>query len=380
MSGDDNTKKRKAKLLSLIILSVTVVVFIIIVVTLIISNGFGLFSQRAPVISVNEFNFEIGRERQFAQMDGSIAAVGTLGVQVLDAGGRETLRDPFRMTQPALVNQGNLCIAFDIGGTTVRVFDTTQVIASVETEAPVVSASINQNGWFCIVTQEGGGIRGTVEVFNSNGSIVYRVNMRSGFVLSAILSPDNKNLAILNLIDSGSRITFYHDLDPEGEPFAQFDLPDGLIIDIRYLSNDDILAISTDYLFLVNSSGESKSIYPYTDNRLGSYSYDDGFIALHLYDYGIGHRGRLVTLLTDGTVLGEQTIEREILSISAIDNSLVVLKNDGVAFYSNELEQFSASLDNLSTAGAIQVLAFNANTALATSDNSAVVIRKEEER
>jgi len=380
MSGDNNPKIKNAKLLSLIILLVVIVIVIIVAITLIFGSGSTLFAQRSPVITVNELNFDIGRDRMFARMNDSIAAVGTLGIQVLDTGGRETLRDPFRMTRPALSGHGNRSIAFDIGGLNVRVFDTTQVIASVETEGPIVSASINQNGWFCVVTHEGGGIRGTVTVYNNTGDRVYRVDMRTGFVLSSVLSPDNKNLAILNLIDSGSRITFYHGIDTPDDPYNQFDLPDGLIIDIKYLSNNDILAVSTDYLFLVDSSGESKSIYPYSDNRLGSYTYDGDFIALHLYDYGIGHRGRLVTLLTDGTVLGELAIDREILSISSAGNSLVVLKNDGVTFYNNELEQLSASLDNLSVAGTIHVLAFNEDTAVATSDNSAVVIRKEEER
>jgi len=380
MSGDDNPKKKNVKLLSIVILSAAFIVLVIIVATLIIGNISGLFSQRAPAITVNEFNFDIGRDRVFVHMDGSIAAAGTLGVQVLDAGGRELLRDPFRMSQPALVSNNGRSVAFDIGGTAVRVFDSAQVLASVEAEGSVISASINQNGWFCIVTQEGGGIRGIVTVYNNTGAKVWEVRMRSGFVLSAILSPNNKNLAILNMIDSGSRITFYHDIDTEDEPYDHFNLPGGLIIDIKYLSNDDILAISTDYIFLVDSSGESKSIYPYTDNRLGSYTQHDDFIVLHLYDYGIGFRGRLVTLLTDGTVLGEMAIEREIISMSAVGKSIIILKNDSIAFYSNELEDFPASLDNLSVAGANQVLMLNEDTALATSDNSAVVIRRQEER
>ena len=310
-------------------------------------------------------------------MNGSVAAAGTLGIQVLDARGAETLRDSFRMDHPALSSFGNRSISFDIGGSAVRVFSASQVISSFDADGVIVSASINQNGWFCVVSQRGGGNRGFISVYNNNGASVFDVDMRTGFALAAALSPDNKNLAILSLTETGSRITFYHNIDRDDEPHDTFDFPGNLIIDISYLDNNDVLAISTDLVFLVTDSGESRALYPFQDNRLGSYAHAGDFIALHIYDYGIGHRGRIVALLTDGTVLGESFTDREIISMSAIDRSLVVLKSDGVVFYSDELEEFYACAGYLSAAGSSQVLAILEDTALATSDSSAIVFKRE---
>ena len=386
MSGDDNPKKKKRRLLSLVLLLVAIAGLVLLIVLLISGTGScssqhtGLFPKRLPVITVNELNFEVGRDRMFAHMDGSVVAVGTLGIQVLDAGGRETLRDPFRMIRPSVISSGGLCIAFDIGGSAVRVFNSTQVNSSIESDGVIVSASINKNGWFCIVTQESGGSRGVATVYNNLGVKVYGVVLGSGYILSAELSPDNKNLAVLNLTDTGSRITFYHDIDVNDEHDRQFDLNGGLIIEIKYLSNGDVLTISPDSLFLVESSGDRKNLYTFSDKRLGGYTYDDDFIALLLYDYGIGHRGRIVTLLPDGTILGEMVTDREVVSMSAVGKSLVVLKSDNLLFYNEEFDVYPVSADNLSAAGANRVLAINEDTALATSDNSAVVFRREEDR
>ena len=384
MSGDDRPKRIKRKYLFPAVLFVASAAIITLLILLIYghvsgSQRIGLFSPRRPAITVNEFNFDVGRGRVLAHANGSIAAVGTLGIQVLDTGGRETLRDSFRMNRPAVSNTGDRFIVFDIGGTTVRVFESSQVSTFVETDGSVVSASINQNGWFCIVTQESGGFRGTITVYNNNGSRVYEDNLGRGYALSAELSPDNKTLAILNLIDTGSRVTFYS-IDTEDDPDHIFDLPGGLIIDIMYLPNGEVLTVSTDLLFIIDSSGEGRSLYPFPEKRLGSYTNNGNFVALHLYDYGLGHRGRLVTLLTDGTVLGELEIERDVASLSSVGNSLVVLKYDGVSFYSDELEEFPVIADSFSAAGATQVLAVYEDTAIAASDNSAVVIRREEER
>jgi len=386
MSGDDNPKKRKRRLVSLIILLVSFAGIALFVVLLISGTGScssqlsGLFQRRLPVITVNEFNFDVGRDRVFASVEGSIAAAGTLGIQVLDAGGSETLRDPFRMTRPALTGSGDRCIAFDIGGSAVRVFSPEQIGTSLEFDGAIVSASINKNGWFCVVTQESGGSRGVVTVYNSTGTKVYGVVLGSGYILSAELSADNKNLAVLNLTDTGSRITFYHGIDVNDEHDWQFDLDGGLIIEIKYLYSGDVLAISPESLFLIESSGSKKDLYTFSDKRLGGYTYDGDFIALLLYDYGLGHRGRIITLLTDGTILGEMVTDREVISMSAVGKSLVVLQSDNLLFYSEELDEFPVSEDNLSVAGAGRVLAINEDTALATNDNSAVVFRREEDR
>jgi len=385
MSGEDTQKKRNRKIVGLIIL-LTVAAILVFVLIVLVSNDSsgalrltGLFSRRSPGITVDEFNFDIGRERMFVHLDGSIAAAGTLGVMVIDTEGQETLRDSFRMSQPAIRNSGNHFIAFDIGGSAVRVYKDTQLTSLVETDGSVVSASINRNGWFCVVTQEGGSSRGVINVYNSAGSVVYRVHKFAGFVLTAEISPDNKKLAILNLTDYGSRISLYHDIDTEEEPFELFDRYGGLIIDIAYLPNGDVLAFSTKSLFLVDNSGEGIMLYTFADKRLGGYTHHNDFIVLHLYDYGVGHQGRLVTLRTDGTVVGEVSLNREIISISAVNRSLVVLRSDGVLFYNEELEEFPISADNISVAGATRVLAVNRDVALATSDNSAVVVRRGEE-
>jgi len=381
MSDDKTPIIKKRRLLSLILLLVAFALLVFTVIFLIFGIGScssplaGLFSSRAPIITVNEFNFDVGRNRMFAHSNGSVAAVGTLGLQVLDTDGRETLRDSFRMASPAIAGSGGRFIAFDIGGSAVRVFNATQVSSSIDTDGTIVSASLNPNGWFCVVTQEGGGLRGAIAVYNSLGLETYRVNLGSGFALSAELSSDNSSLAILNYTEAGSRITFYD--TEKSEPDHVFDLSGELILDIISLSNKNTLAVTTDSIILVDNSGEGKSIYTFSDRRLGSFAYADDFLALHLYDHGIGFRGRLITLLSDGTVLGEISTDREVVSMSVVDKTIAVLKSDGLLFYDETLTEFPTSAESISAAGANRVVAISENYALATSDNSAVILTRD---
>jgi len=279
------------------------------------------------------------------------------------------------MSSPAIKSSNGQAIAFDKGATSVRVFNEAQIVSSIETGGPIVSASINRNGWFCVCTQEGGGLRGVVTVYNNSGSAVYKAYMASGYVLSAALSDDNKNLAVLNLTNNASRITFYLGLSKESAD-NEFDLPGELIIDMRYHSSSELIAVTTDSLYIVDISGSGTKIYDFFNRHLGAYTLEDDLVVLHLLDFGIGHRGRLITLFADGTPLGESETDRELISMSYGDGNLAVLRNDGMSFFNRELEEFIPSGDLVSTAGASWILALNGDAALVAGDHFAVVVLK----
>jgi len=282
------------------------------------------------------------------------------------------------VSNPAISAVNGRAIAFDIGGSAVRVFNETQVITSLEADGEIISASINRNGWFCVSTQEGGGLRGIATVYNDKGNAVYKVNLASGYVLSAVLSPDNKSLAVLNLTDAGSRVTFYHGLNKQ-DPDSSFSLTGGLILEIIYFSNGDLLAISADSLFVIDRRGSSSIMYEYYDKRISAYAFDNDFIALHLLDYGIGYGGRLIILDDKRTTLSELPTEREIISMSLGGGCLAVLRNDGLMLYDMTLEKLTLSGENDSAAGASRVLALHSGAALAVGEYTAVVVRVDTE-
>jgi len=379
MSGDKKPKKRLRRLVGIAFSVASLAVLTYVAITLIsgrsldISKITGLFSPRVAVEAAGELHFDVGRDRVFADLGDAVAAAGSLGIQVLDLGGNEALKEAFRMSRPALSEENGRAVAFDIGGTAVRVFNGKQVIASVEASGAIVSASINRNGWFCVSAQEGGGQRGVATVYDDRGSAVYRVNLASGYALSAVLSPDNKSLAVLNLTDGGSRITIYQGLNKQ-ESDSAFTLNGGLIIDMRYLPNGNLLAFTADSLVAIDKNGASSIFYEFFDKRLGGYAYDDGTVALHLLDYGVGFSGRLVTLNEKGSIVGELVTNRELVSISFGDGFLAVLRSDGLMFYDTLFQEFPPRGNHVPTAGATSVLSLKGGAALVAGENSAIVI------
>jgi len=332
-----------------------------------------IFTRSAPIEVAEELIFDVGRNRVFADLDGSIVAAGALGIQVLDYDGNEMLRDSFFMHRPALSANNSRAIAFDIGGTAVRVFDSGEIISSFEASNDIISASINRNGWFSINTQSGDGLSGLVRVYNNRGIALFEVDLGSGYAFASAISPDNRTLAVLNLTADGSRITQYHGMNRSYYD-SVFLLSGGLILDIRFLPNGDLLAISTDSLMLIGGDGTGRELYEYSDKRLGGFAFDGGTTVLHLLDYGVGHSGRLVKIDERGRVLNEHYTNREIFSMSYSGGYLAVLLSDGVVFLNRNFNEFREHGGRSQTAAINRVHSLGSGTAIATGEHVAMAV------
>ena len=379
MTGEDKVRKKKRRLLGIAFSFVSIATLIYITITLIsgrtsgLTKLTGLFSARTPAGMADEYHFDVGRGRVFADLGSHLAAAGTLGVQVLDESGTETLRDPFLMSSPALSVTDEYAIAFDIGGAAVRVFDDSRILSSIEASGAVVSATINRNGWFCLCTQESGAFKSFVTVYDNKGREVYKISLASGYALSSLLSSDNRRLAVLCLTDEGSRVTLY-DINNESYD-SEYIYPNGLIIDISYLPNGELLAVAADSLILIDKDGADSEFYGFSGRRLGGYSIGSSFITLHLLDYNVSHHGRLITLSDGGKLLGELETDREIISISSDSRYLAILQSDGLVLFDEELSELPPIEGLAATVGATQVVALGNGAALAAGEHSAVVYR-----
>ena len=384
MGSEQKPKKKNRRLLGLLLSLIPLAVLTYFAISLISGQGLGIsrivdmFSTASPTLTADEFEFNVGHDIVFANLNDSVVAAGTLGMQIIGSSGKETLRDPLRMSAPAIHTGSKSAIVFDIGGTAARVVNEGEIIISHETNSPIISASINYDGYHCITTQGSGGYKGRTVVYGAKGKELYKIDLASGYILTAIISSDNKTLAILEMVEGGSRIVFYS-IDKE-LPSSTFDLPDTLIIDIIFLRTGDILAVSEESLLVVDSNGAGNEIYTYKGRRLGGYTYESGFIALHLLDYGIGYSGRIVTVDESGKVLGEIMTDKEILSVSSKGGDLAVLRSDGVFIYTDILEEFKAPGPPISTAETLSILAVGQGACLVAGDFSAVVYRAVIER
>ncbi|MCL2045994.1 MAG: DUF5711 family protein [Oscillospiraceae bacterium] len=376
----NKSKKRRPIRTLLIVLSLSALLYAVIYFAsgkrLSIPNLSDIFNSSKSSDMAEEYLFQVGHNRVYASLDNSIVAVGTLGMQILGADGNEIFRDSFKMTSPSIKTINGYAIAYDIGGSSLRLFKKNEIITSMDVEGEICSVSINPNAWISVCTQENNAYKGIVTVYNNNGSPVYKVNMASGYVLASAITADNKSIAVLSISQEGSRIIFYN-LDSE-ETQRVFDMPGTLILDLCYLNGNDILAITPTELLLIKKSNESELLYSFDENRLSGYVLNADLITLSLTSSSnanyYGYQGLLVTLDKTGRILGEIETNKEPITMASGNGFIAITQNDGVVFYTTSLDEITISSQYGSFAGATAAISLNKNHALVASDYFAYTV------
>jgi len=287
------------------------------------------------------FSYAAGKEGSFGAFGGGLVVAGRSGFTYYDKSGKAALSDEVSMSDPVLSTGGSYGMVYDLGGTDLRVFDKQDIIYEVTADNKIISAQMNQNGWAAVCT-EGTDANGVVTVYNSTGEAVYEWYSRTGYLVSAAVSPDDKHMSVLTMTGEGSRIVGF-DLGSDEEQ-GEYIAEESLIFSIMYTSAGTVLALAEDSVVYLDKSVQLVTSYEYESSYLRSFAFDD-VLALYLGDTGSGSTGRLVLLGEKGELLGEEQASRGVISMSVSGKYLGVLYDDGLEIYRGSLTLYHDTED-----------------------------------
>ena len=286
---------------------------------------------------IDPFAYETSPGQSFAVAGDGLAAVSTTGLRLFDKNGVLAASQVISIARPAVSAAGKHAAFFDIGGKTLRVASFDGEISVLDTEYPIINCTMNKNGWLCVITEDAG-YRSLVTVYNNYLSEAYKWHSGSRYVLSASVSPDNRFLAALCAgADGGGAVIF--SLSSQDE-HASLAAPDELLIDMTFLGNSRLCALSEERIIFFDLSGTILGEYSFGGRFLTDYSLTGGsFVGLLLGKYRSGNEGELVTLDSAGNVLGQLEVMSDYLSISTSGNRLLALEAGGLTLYSDKLAE-----------------------------------------
>jgi hypothetical protein len=258
--------------------------------------------------------------------------MSSAGIYVFDSEGDETFSRIFSYDEPRLCAEGKYAVAYDLGGNSVIFLSSDGVICDIVTEQSIVSASVNSRGYLAVCTREVGYF-GSVTVYNSSGTAIYKWYSGAARVLSAQVRGSSE-LIVLTVGSTGSSIISMS-LSSEQEK-ARFDY-DGLIID-TVLCDNNIVAVTTGELIFMSASLEENARYDFGGRYLEFYDAGGKFISIVLGDYIVGGERTLINVGTDGDELGSVSADGEIYDLDAAYSRVAVMYYDSVCVYDRSME------------------------------------------
>jgi len=342
----DEKKKQTGKTVRNVILSLLLLVAVVLTILVLIQsrddlslngilNTIRTMGKREERTERFEYTSESGSA--YAALEDGLVVVSGSGVQVLSKSGEESLSVPIPFASPAVYARSSRAAAYDIGGNTVCIFDRHQLLLRLDSEQPVIAASVNENGWTAVATQEKAYVS-SVTAYNASGTAIYKWYSGGGYVLDAEIFPDNSGLAAAVITEKGSDVVFFR-FNSEAEQ-GRFSLDDTVILDIRYINTNTAAVIADTGLYLLDSTGKEKAAVDFRDRNLVGWSLEgEGFLLLAVSEYQMSSGCRLIAVSPDGETLAEAEQEERPTALSAAGDRAAVLYPNGIRLYDKTLTE-----------------------------------------
>jgi hypothetical protein len=331
----------------------------------------GLFGLKngSETAAGEAFSFETGSDQVFALAGSGLAVASSTGLQLLDEDGVIVAKQIFSLGTPAIAASPVLCAFYDVGGKDLRVAAPDGECRTMDTENAILSVTLNPSGYMAVSTEQPG-YKGLVQVYNPSSAKLYAWYSGSGYLLMARVSPDGRGLVASCAEESGGVLHFFS-LDSEAEK-ASWLAGDEIILEIAYLSDGTLAVVTESRLVFLDGSGGETAAYDFGGRYLKDYQIEGDYATVLLSQYRSGTGGVMLNISSSGAVLGQREVQRDPLSLSASGGQLLALYSDGLALYSQDLQELYINNEVL---GRKKALLRTSGDALLLSGYDAQVLR-----
>lgn len=272
---------------------------------------------------------------------GGLAYVDSDTLYVSKPNGIHQLALQLSYGDPVVETSDSLVLVYDRGGRGATLANALTPICSVETESPILSGAIGENGGFVLVTDESG-YKTAAAVYNNSGRRVFRWQASQHYIQSAALSPDGNYLAALCFEQDGveleSRLIVWRTGKQQTDPptsEAEYSLGSALGFETRFLDSSTVAVMTDRGAYLIDRRGELEGLYPVSSGDLIGYAFCDRGVIVVTSAYQGTARAEVRMLGRSGVVSEEPIyVPSEIQHLSAAGSVFGVLTNDGVRVYS----------------------------------------------
>ena len=294
-----------------------------------------ILSAENAAVAKEEYVFDAGSGQVFSTAGRGLASATTSGLMLMDENGQIAVSHLFQMSTPAIDACPDFAVYYDLGGTNMTVASFDGSVRDLTPAGSITSVTVSDGGYITVTT-DCTGYRGLVTVYDPSLEPVYEWYSSSAWVISGVVSPDNKELAVLCYTASGSEIRFFN--LTKTDQLAAFTVSDTVLLDVHWFSATQLCAYSTEQAFFFSDKGQWSNTYSFDNRYLTGCTFDGGTYAVFaLSTYRSATAATLVSLDAGGKVLGTADVQGEIVSLTASGTEVLTLLPDSALLYGSTL-------------------------------------------
>ncbi len=248
---------------------------LVIILAIFIVDRFGFVTKKMSFASsLNEENASLIDQNEYVLLNNdSLLQIGKESVtcfNVTSSYSKKVLWQEIAYTKYPLISQnGNLVCVYDKQGYNGIVYDENGKLYELKVNLPILSVALNKNGYSAVLQKSNteSDSKSVITIFNNEGTkLLDRISYEeNGGVPLAVAISDNNETFCTSYLDVGnnnilSKVIFFKidGKELKDNLFSSFEFQGSIVTDLKYLDDENIIAIADDKLIRINLFSEKK--------------------------------------------------------------------------------------------------------------------------
>jgi hypothetical protein len=252
-------------------------------------------------------------------------------LSIMDNRGTQFLNVLSGFEQPQLIANNKYVLAYDSGGTELIVTNSFAVLFEKTFSDKIINASMNDSGYFAVVTQSDG-YKSSVYVFNSKFEEIFKWDSLSRYIVDVEVAHNNDAIAVSTLYSEGEAIMpqiNYFEFSDENITWS-VDFDETVSPAISCKSDGTICAIFEWGVCFIDNKGREKSRYQFEQNLVQNFDIDDEKYNAFVLSHSVSGNSTLVVLDNNGIMISSTEIDEYIKSVDVMGDKVALLSTNNV--------------------------------------------------
>ena len=252
-------------------------------------------------------------------------------LSIMDNRGTQFLNVLSGFEQPQLIANNKYVLAYDSGGTELIVTNSFAVLFEKTFSDKIINASMNDSGYFAVVTQSDG-YKSSVYVFNSKFEEIFKWDSLSRYIVDVEVAHNNDAIAVSTLYSEGEAIMpqiNYFEFSDENITWS-VDFDETVSPAISCKSDGTVCAIFEWGVCFIDNKGREKSRYQFEQNLVQNFDIDDEKYNAFVLSHSVSGNSTLVVLDNNGIMISSTEIDEYIKSVDVMGDKVALLSANNV--------------------------------------------------
>ncbi len=271
--------------------------------------------------------------------DGDIMYVSDTSFAALSTNGNEIGYNQHGFAKPVLCTAGNNVLIYNLGGNGFVTGTKEKLNKPKDTDYYLLTADINDKGYYCVVTQTDGYLS-KIFVYNNNKEKIYTYSFSDYYINAVAINSSGTGCVACGVTgDNGSLLGIAYVLDfAQEKPVATYNLDENNIYSVEYFNSNSVCMVGSKSSYTLDIGAGNLKQVDYGNMQLTAYDIntDTNSLALSLSRSGDGRTCSIQYINNIGEVVNVIDTNLAIESISLYKNRVAALDSDNCFLYDTD--------------------------------------------